>query len=197
MCSFCVVCFDCQFEDHLCALKQSCDTDDILITPHTNLHANQVKSWRETSFLPLMVQTSSSRHNFCTIFVLFKALFCHTVVPTTILAACTKLRENRNTHPRRVRIHACRALHKYTSWSLCSVILTTCCIVQDIKLVRGMLLGRPGSRVHLALKRSSASDGSKEADHYEVTIVRGVKSRRTSSASNDGTDKRKSGAQFI
>lgn len=66
-----------------------------------------------------------------------------------------------------------------------------------MKLVRGMLLGRPGSRVHLALKRFCASDGSDEPDHYEVTIIRGVKNRRTSSASMDETDKRKSGAQFI
>jgi len=47
-----------------------------------------------------------------------------------------------------------------------------------------MLLGRSGSRVHLALKRFCASNDSKEAEFFEVTIIRGVKNRRSWSASN-------------
>lgn len=60
-----------------------------------------------------------------------------------------------------------------------------------------MLLGRSGSRVHLALKRFCASNDSKEAEFFEVTIIRGVKNRRSWSASNKESDTRHSGAQFL
>jgi len=46
---------------------------------------------------------------------------------------------------------------------------------QDMKVVRGMLLGPTGSRVHLALKRGQAGTAEEEESHYEVTIIRGIK----------------------
>ena len=47
---------------------------------------------------------------------------------------------------------------------------------QDIKVVRGMLMGAAGSRVHVALKREGQGElGGDRAQNYEVTIVRGLK----------------------
>ena len=46
---------------------------------------------------------------------------------------------------------------------------------QDMKVVRGMLLGLMVSRMHLALKLGQAGTGEEEESHYEVTIIRGIK----------------------
>lgn len=45
---------------------------------------------------------------------------------------------------------------------------------QDIKVVRGMLMGAAGSRVHLALKRGSGA----AQQRYEATIIRGFRTRK-------------------
>ena len=48
---------------------------------------------------------------------------------------------------------------------------------QDFKLVRGMLMGQVGSRVHLAMKRGIVEPSLSEAEHYNVTITRGLKTQ--------------------